>query len=773
MTDKVKKIVNKLPSKPGVYRMIGKEGDILYIGKAKDLKKRVTSYFKNISKQPIRTQKLVSQIQDIQITEVSSELEALMLETNLIKENRPKYNILMKDDKNFIYIKVTVNEDFPKILLVRKVEKDGAKYFGPKTSVFKVKATLKTLRDIFPFRSCNIDIQELNAIQGNILKKSNVRLRNKSMKVPCLYYHIKKCAGPCIGKITKNEYKQIIEKVMKFLTGRHNEIEKSLKDEMTNFAIQKNFEKAAKIRDTLQSLEVLKERQLVTTVEHEDIDIINFVFHLGKIYFNIFNIRNGKLINQENFVMISEDIKEIAPESAEQELMNNFIVQYYDKVEDFPKKILLPFEIKEKILLKNWLKQKSNKSINLISSKIGKNTKLLELSKKNALIFAKKSEISWENEKRNVEKAQTELKKYLNLKGSPKRIECYDVSHLSGTGKVASMIVFENGIPKNQDYRRFTIKTLEEGTSDDYACMKEILGRRFKRLSLELLNKKIIFKKATKKDESSIKKILNEKINLKDFTIVFVDKKFAGFIKLSKITYDCAEINNLYISPEIKDDQLGYRLMREIIFKNKFNKFYLIPLQKLISYYEKFGFKFVKEISESIKKYLGKRNKNSNKLKNLKLMILEKKQIKKDDSFEKKPDLVVVDGGKGQLSVALSVLKPYKIPCMGLAKQFEDVYVENKSQPVKIPKDSEAMYLLQRIRDEAHRFAISHQKILRKHKAEKSVLDTIPGVGDSIKRKLLRHFGSVAKIKEASIEDITKVVGQEKLACRIKLFLGN
>jgi len=781
ITKKIKKILEKLPGKPGVYRMKNEEGDVLYIGKAKSLKKRVPSYFKNFQKHPIRTQKLVSQISDIEITETSSELEALMLETNLIKEFRPKYNILMKDDKNFVYIKVTTQEDFPRILVVRKVENDKAKYFGPKTSALKVKATLKTLRNLFPFRTCNVGIRQEKELKDNILKKSRVKLSNKVIKTPCLYYHIKKCIGPCIGKVTKAEYAKIIDKVLRFLNGKYDEIEKSIKEEMMVLAKEKKFEKAAKLRDTMASLEVIKEKQLVTSADKENMDVINFVEHLGRYYLNVFMLREGKLINQENFIMTAENGKGKEVKFDEQELLGNFIVQFYEKVFDIPKRILIPVELTEYEIYKKWFKENYKKNVKLENPKRGKYSKLLELSKKNAKLYAKQCEIKWESEDRNAEKALHELVEYLKLKKVPKRIECFDVSHLGGTGKVASMVVFEKGVPNKNDYRRFVIKSLKEGVNDDYASMEEILRRRYEKI--KGIENDIVLRSAKKADIEKILKInkenpglfdidaFNSKLDKKDFILAEYKNKIIGFVRVKRFKDESCQIGSLYVDPDFNGMKLGFKLMREIIFKFKYKKIYTYIAKHLNEYYEKFGYKQVKVIPEFMEKAV-KSGKAECGAKGL-LMMIERVKVKRTDSFEKVPDLVVVDGGKGQLSVLTKVLKErtLKIPAIGLAKQNEDVYVPGKIQPVPIPKDSEALYLLQRLRDEAHRFAITHQKIVRKKKMEKSVLDTIPGVGEMLKRKLLRTFGSVNGIKQAEVAEIVKVVKNKKLAERIKMMV--
>jgi excinuclease ABC subunit C len=660
-------IISQIPNKPGVYQFKDKNGNVLYIGKAKDLRKRIKSYFQQTNKQSIRIQKMVEQIDDIEVTVVNSELEAIILETNLIKEIRPKYNILMKDDKNYVYVKITKNEDFPQIKIVRKVENDGALYFGPKTAAGKVRKTLDVLKKIFPYRHCNLFLK--------YEKTGKVTVVNKTMKYPCLDYHIKRCIGPCVCNCTKQEYEEIIKQIVRFLRGHTDEIIESLSLQMQQAAADKQFEKAAKLRDKLQAITEISEKQVVSTPNREDIDAINFVSETGRIFFTLFMIRDGKFINQENFEFKSgvdkEDIKDY------EEILESFITQYYEKCTDFPKEILIPNKIPGIETLEKWISEIKGSKIKILIPQKGEKEKIIKLAEKNAKNFANLSRIKWQNNEQKRKKALEELKEKLNLPKIPRRIECFDISHISGTNQVASMVVFKNGTPSTKDYRRFKIRTLKEGKPDDFAAMLEVLKRRF--LYLVKSKSDIKFKKT------------------KDILTGSLNKKIISTCK-HQVIKDFDYYFDFKIQKNFTDFFMG------IIQRAKKNRIYIAAEKSVLEEAEKSGFVKVKKSPDEIK--ISKQKT---------CLMFDKSKYKQEKGFAEKPDLILIDGGKGQLTQGVKIQKKFKtdIKLVALAKKNEDVYIPGSNLPLPFAKDSEALYLLQQLRDEAHRFAITYHKNLR------------------------------------------------------------
>lgn len=704
---KIKKILANLPQTPGIYKMIDGEGKIIYIGKAKDISKRVKQYFQKDYQHSSRTRKLIENIENIEAIGVDSELEAMILETNLIKQFQPRYNILMKDDKNYVYIKIT-NEDFPQIQIVRKIEKDRAKYIGPKTAAHKIKDTFKFLKKIFPFRHCTLGIESLGG--------EKVKITKKTIKYPCLDYYIKRCAAPCIEKCSKEEYSRIIQNVKDFLEGKGENILKTLKEQMQDYAIQKKFEKAAKIRDKIKKIKEILEKQKVDDHTQENKDIINYCTTHGRAYFNLFQIRDGKLIGQENFILQSHSeaassgrsVGEAQKLKAEdnvnlesQEILSSFLKQYYSIATDIPPEILIPHEAEKIPKIKMIIPQKGTKN------------KLLEMSLKNAQIFADRNKPSWQEESELTKKAAEELQELLKIKEPLKRIECYDISHLSGTSTVGSMIVFEKGIPKKDHYRKFQIRTVIE-KPDDYQSMGEVLQRRFSKISQEIQHKDYKFKKAGKKDKKFIKK--HNKVNFdkekKPFYILEKNKKTVGFVSIDEHSDKVSEIRNLWLHKKERGKKLGYKILKGIIAKAKAKRVYALCKKELKDYYALFGFEEIKKVPEELEeryKYLTK------KFDTAFPMVYDKNKHKPDKSFNQIPNLVIVDGGKGQLGVAEKVFNELnlQIPHVALAKQLEEIHCPGLTNPIILQSNNDALKLLQRARDEAHRFAISYNRNLR------------------------------------------------------------
>ncbi|MGI6225820.1 MAG: excinuclease ABC subunit UvrC [Peptococcales bacterium] len=587
--------LNALPSSPGVYLMKNSSGDIIYVGKAISLKSRVKSYFQNKKHDSAKTRALVKNIADLEYILTDTELEALILECNLIKEHRPKYNVSLKDDKTYPYLKITA-EDYPRVIVTRKVYKDGAKYFGPYTSATNLRETIELLKRLFPFRSCKQPVF------------TNER--------PCLNAHIKRCLAPCIGRISKEEYNEIIKQVVLFLEGKEEALLVKLEKDMEQAAASLEFERAAQLRDQIQGIKLVMEKQKIVSGGTEDQDVMAMARGFNEACVQVFFIRSGKIIGRENYFLKGTDDLERS------EVLEAFIKQYYIQQDFIPREILVETELSEVKVLEEWLSEKKGSRVYIKVPKRGDRKELLELVGKNALEAMDKVELEKREKKAMTEGAVMELEKELALPRPPLRIECFDISNTQGTDSVASMVVFEGGKPKKDQYRRFKIKTVEG--PNDYASMYEVIARRF-------------------------------------------------------------------------------RNARE-----------------------------------------------------------EKKDIGDKGKFSKLPDLVIIDGGKGQLESARKAMEEQgfaNIPTFGLAEREEWLFAGEQSEPIILPRSSKALYLLQRIRDEAHRFAITYHRSLRGKRNLASILDDIPGIGEKRKQNLLKHFGSFKKIQEASIEELAQVDG--------------
>lgn len=697
----LKHILEKAPKAPGVYKMISEEGIVIYIGKAKDLKKRLQQYFQKNYEHSTRTKKLLEKMTNIEFTAVDSELEAMILEHNLIKQLQPKYNVIMKDDKSYVYIKIT-KEDFPRIQIVRQIEKDNAKYIGPKTAAHKVKETLNVLKKIFPFRHCGLDIE--------FIKESEVKVTKKVIKYPCLDYFIKRCVAPCIGKCTPEEYQEIIKNVEKFLEGKADDVLKELREKMQNFAKNHEFEKAAKMRDKIQKVEDILEKQKVSDPNQEDKDVINYCITQDRAYFNLFQIRDGKLIGQENFILSSEELEE---NQQSPEVLEAFMEQYYLMATDIPKEILIPHNIEHQEEMEKLISKE--RKVRVIVPQIGAKNRLLEMSSNNARIYADRNKPNWKKESELTAKAAEELQQLLNIPEKLKRIECYDISHLSGTETVGSMIVFENGIPKNTMYRKFKLKTVQD-KPDDFKSLGEVLTRRFSKIALEIMHKDYKFRKATKKDQEFIVKNTQNKPeeNNRTFYILEKDKKQKGIIATKEYSNKVAELENLFVENSERGQKLGYSLIKNAIKKLKTKRIYIICKAELKDYYLLAGFEEIKQTPEEL---IEKFNKYSKKQKGI-CLVYDKMKHQIDESFSQIPNLVIIDGGKGQLTAATKVFEKFhlSIPYISLAKQLEEVFTTSQKEAIVLSRSNEALKLLQRARDEAHRFAITYNRELRAKK---------------------------------------------------------
>ena len=604
ISDQLQTTLDNIPSKPGCYLMKGEKGKILYVGKAVNLRNRVRSYFHQSAQHSPKTRHLVRKIRDIDWIVVGSELEALILEMNLIKKHKPHYNVRLKDDKRYPYIKVHWADPFPKVTVTRNMQTDGSRYFGPYTSVWAVHQTLDVLRRIFPYLTCD------RTITGEDERA-------------CLYYDIKLCNAPCIGNVNREEYRQMIADLMEFLNGRTEPIVSRLRQEMMQASQELRFEKAAALRDQINAIERVVERQKVVSTDYIDSDVVAMARDDKEACVQVFFIRGGKLIGREYFLL------EGAEDTPDEEVMGDFLQQFYDQTPTVPPQVLLPHEIEELSIIRQYLSTKrGGEKVELLIPREGQQQDLVEMAAENAADTLAALKAQWEADQHRQTEALADLQAALEMDAPPNRIECYDISNTQGTAAVGSMVVFERGTPKKAHYRRFNIRTVKG--PDDFASMEEVLARRFRR-------------------------------------------------------WQSAQ--------EVKDE-VGKKL---------------------------------------------------------------------DDSFRRLPDLLIVDGGKGQLSRAVKVLEKFdlldKMLVAGLAKQHEELYVPGNSRPILLPRKSQGLYLVQRIRDEAHRFAITAHRKRRTKLGLASQLDAVPGIGPARRRKLLQHFGSIDNIKQASLSELVAVPG--------------
>lgn len=762
MNPKLSKFVAKSPQGPGVYRFIDEKRAVIYVGKAKSLRKRLQSYVRPSAKHAIKTKSMLEAADSVEWTETNSELEALILEDNLIKELQPKYNILFKDDKTFQYIKVTLQRDYPELLSVRKIEKDGAKYFGPKTSGLDVQHIMESARRIFKLCSQrNITLDPKGTpMEG---AKVAVKIGGVASKRPCLDYHIKRCSGPCAGMVTPEEYGEQIQAVLRFLSGDFKPAIESLKKQMQDFAASKKFERAAALRDQIGAIERSAQKQIITDTLLTDRDVVAYVEDLGKNYFVLFQIRGGKLIAQEKF--ISEGGESPA------EVMEAFLTDYYSRAADIPKEVIISIEVEADKVMEEYISRLTDHKVKVIVPKAGQRDKLIELAEKNARSFAQQSRVRWMADAKG-EHALEDLAKALKLDKPPKRIECYDISHLGGTETIGSMVVFKNGEASKADYRQFRLRSTAF-QNDDFKSLTEVMNRRLNYLPAKLAEGYTLRKAKKIEADLVIKQqpeIREFDFNIKQYYVIEHKKKIVGFCRGYDLSDKVFVIGGLWVDEKMRGKKLGYHLMKAVIDKAKASRLYMLCHPSLEEYYLKFGFETLKEppaeMKELHKKIAGVRADRKEAL----FLAYQKK--KKDLSFTAVPDLMVIDGGKGQLGAAHDVLfaKGLSIPMISLAKKLEEVFVPGRSEPIDLPSNTEASYLLQRLRDEAHRFAIEANRGSRDKKMTKSVFDSIPGLGPKAKKKLLTYFGSAHKVQEASQVQLEQIIG-EKIAASIKKHL--
>ncbi|MGE0545275.1 MAG: excinuclease ABC subunit UvrC, partial [Dehalococcoidia bacterium] len=576
------------------------KGDVIYVGKAASLKNRVRSYFGAPRSLEPKTQRLVQQVTDFEYIVTGSEQEALILEATLVKQYQPHYNIRLKDDKHYPYLKVDLNDPWPRVYITRKVEDDGARYFGPFASSASVRTTLDLVNKLFPWRSCTKEITGTDAR-------------------PCLDYYIKRCIAPCTSYCTKEEYDAVIRQVILFLEGRTEEVLDDITDKMQEAAEQFDYERAAQFRDQIEAVKRVTERQQMATTRPTEMDVFGLARQDDEACVQVFFVRGTKVTGRDHFLV--HGVKDESDES----VLASFLEQFYESAVYIPKDILLPAQSDETSLIMLWLSGKKGKQVTISVPQRGERRRLIDLANENAREALHMMRVKWLADKGKTGAALEQLQEALDLPEPPHRIECYDISNTQGTNSVASMVVFIDGHAKPQEYRRFKIKTVEG--ANDFASHAEVMRRRFKRAK------------------------------------------------------------DLETNPDASE---------------------------------------------------------------------------KDRAWGARPDLVIIDGGKGQLSAALDAMRDvgvHDIPTVGLAKENEEIFVKDVSEPVILPRNSEGLYLVQRIRDEAHRFAITFHRSIRGKQGVRSALDEIPGIGPSRKKALIKKFGSVRGVREASIDEIAATSG--------------
>ena len=827
----LKKRVAKLPTKPGVYRWLDAKGTVLYVGKALNLRKRVTSYLAKDAQLGPWKQSLMEKAADISVTVTHSELEALILETNLIKQKKPKYNVLMKDDKNYVYVRISLQEPFPRIDLVRRPLEDTAKYFGPYVSAFEIRDTLTLLRRVFPYRTCKMGIEPVphpitqtsipppvpilgtdragqplppeeegedflrsqtttntnipplhgRGGEGERLSERNgeglgvrVVIKNRDRPTPCLDYHIKQCCGPCIGCVTPDAYGSMaIEGVIDFLKGKTEDALALLSARMKAVARERKFEQAAKLRDALQTIQRLSEKQIVSDTSGEDADVFGVAVEGNRVHVVLLKERNGKVIDESSFTLLGH-----AENAAE--ALTQFLPQYYVDAPDVPPLLIFAENIEDPKLLTEWLSERRGSKVMIRIPERGKLPALLRLAEENAREKVQHFETSWEAAARNVSDALKELKTVLDLPAVPKRIEGYDISHLSGTETVGSMSVFVDGKPKNDQYRSYTIKTLADREVDDYRALKEVIKRRLLHLMQDprreeqtFKNTGITIRRARTADQKTIEKMMRRpsagldcaSITFKEFLVAERAGTIIAFGRLHRHKDNTVELASLFVDRHERGHSLGRLIIHKLLKSVKRGKVYLVTDPPLEEYYAELGFRVIQTAPAPVLQKMRRCQKRFGKNTSCVLMMFEVAKHVADSSLSALPDLLLIDGGKGQLSAALEILEELHqpIPVIGLAKKEEEIFVPGNPNPITFAKDSPARFLLMRLRDEAHRFANAHRETRAKKRAVFSVLDSIPGIGPQTKVKLLKRFGSLKALKEIKDEELAHILSESQI----------
>ncbi len=755
LREEIRRRVALAPKEPGVYRWLDAKGTVLYVGKAKNLRNRLQSYMKEKPDPSIGPWKLslLRRIADFDVTITANELEALILETTIIKDLRPKYNVLMKDDKNYVYVCVSAQEPYPRVEVVRRMEEKHATYFGPFLSAYDTERTLELLQSVFCFRACRGSLERLNAGEGPPGKG-------------CTASQIGQCCGLCAGRVTREEYRRRIEEVMRFFRGDRRAVIARLKELMREAAAVKKFERAAKLRDTLSFIESLEEQQVVSEPSGANTDVVGVALQSGKAQIVLLRQRDGKIVEEMSFSLAGE--AESAPE-----VLAQFLPQYYTKTMDIPEAIVIAEPIEEQDLLEQWFREDRGKRVRILVPERGKKSRLLQMAEKNALEKVRLQFARWEAEERNVLAALQELQETLGLSAIPQRIEGYDISHLSGTETVGSMVVMKSGKPANAEYRSFTLRTMKEGEVDDTKALREVLLRRLRRLTQSLQaeeeqwrRKGIMVRRGRKADAETIAKFLNRgqaPVDVRAWLLALRKEHIVGTIEVCKLPKALVELRSLNIAPQARGGRLGHFLLRKALQPLKKGKAYVVCSPELQERYAEAGFRHVLAPPPVLSESIGQMRESG--VPEPLVMVYDAREHKPDASLSARPDLLVVDGGKGQLGAALAALRETvtEIPVIALAKREEEVFVPTKSKPLPFPSDSPAKFLLMRLRDEAHRCANRHREKRMKTRSIISALDEIAGIGQKTRSLLLGKFGSVAGVAAASDAELRMLLTAAQL----------
>ncbi|NOS68248.1 MAG: excinuclease ABC subunit UvrC [Candidatus Peribacteraceae bacterium] len=761
----LRKRVAHAPSDPGIYKWLDENGRVLYVGKAKNLRKRLGSYVSPAKKSdgPWK-ESFKEQITDFDVTVTNSELEALLLETNLIKQLRPKYNVLMKDDKNYLFIRVSLKDEYPRVETTRRFEHDRAKYFGPYLNSFEAYQSLDLLHEALAYRAC---AHSTDALNRNTHAAASLK--------PCLEFQIGRCNGLCAGKINKEEYQKRIEQVIDFLKGRKDNVKAILLERMKAAATDRKFELAAKLRNYLALIDGTREqKQIATDTTGEDCDILGVAILSDRAHVVIMHRRNGRLIGDTHFALSGHAIDAGS-------VIEQFLPQFYDNGREIPDTVLIPEAPEDDAgVLEELLRDRRGKSVRVIIPERGRKSQLLQLAERNAREKARQMELKWEAEERNTKGALEELAELLNLKSPPRRIEGYDISHLGGTETVGSMVVMKDGKAANDLYRSFTIRTLKSGQVDDYKAIREVLARRMRRLTEDLPQEEkkwnaegVSFGKALKKDQKAIEEIhaanasdMSDKgIDYKNYLVARHGGEIVGFGRLIKHPQGITEMKSIWVNESFRGGRLGQFIVRKILRSVKKGKVYCMCNPELEEYYARIGFRYVitppKVLADATAAFV---KKNPDQPLGV-VLLWEAHQNKVDPSLTARPDLIVIDGGKGQLSTAVDVLKIYQsdIPVIGLAKREEEIFIPGKSDPIPCPAESPAKFLLMRLRDEAHRFSNAHREKRAKNAMTASSLDEIPGLGELTMKQLLARFGSISAMRKATDNELQEILNETQI----------
>ncbi len=760
---KLRKRIASASTESGVYRWLDKEGNVLYVGKAKNIRNRLRSYVAPGAKLDPWKAIMVKHIADVDVTVVRSELEAFILESNLIKELKPKYNILLKDDKGYVYVRVATQDSYPGVSVVRRLEEDGARYFGPFLGAYATNASLDMLDDILKYRACKKSLDALN---------HPTPASAKTLGAPCLEYQIGKCCGLCIGQVPREEYMDRIHEVERFFRGNFQSVKKKAEEAMIAAASQKKFERAARLRDVLKFIAELESRQVVSDASGENADVFGIAFRHAKIHVVLLRERDGKVIEQVNFALKGE-----ADNAAE--AMAQFLPQYYSETQDIPDLVIVRDPVPEAGVLETWLKERRGKAVRIWVPERGKKSKLLEIAEKNADEKVKQQFAAWEADLRKAEDAVESLQKLLGMPEAPKRVEGYDISHMGGSDTVGSMVVFENGKPKRQHYRSFNIKSLKSGDVDDYQSLAEVLRRRLKYLAFDLKSDQarlaergIEIGKARKPEQKRIEELAaahpdhleGEAVHYKTFVVAREGGEIIGMARLFDCTPAVRLLRDVWVA-EGREPLIGTVLIRTLLAGLEKGKAYTAVDPALEESFARLGFRYVMEGHEALNEYVTQLAEQHPDTAKRIILSYDVKKEKPDESFSSMPDLLLIDGGKGQLGAVHAVLRELKldVPLASIAKREELLFTPASPEPVPIPKDDPAQFLVQRIRDESHRFANEKRKGRMTKATFASALDDIEGVGQLLKVALLKRFGSVDGVRAASDEELKTILNDVQL----------